>query len=1178
MPIHPAEIPSPQEQAAVSAAAGGGQDRPPQTKRRRRWRLRLLAGGLISAGIAAGAILLLPTALSTDAGTAWLMRRLSADLPGRVTARDLSLSWFAGQHARGLELWDPDGRAVGELAELELPERGLWELGRDWLTNAGPDLGAVRVDGGRLHLRQDAAGQMNLDRALGTQWFADSPSETTETDATIASTLAPAWASASAWSGSAPRRVNPSTGKSAVTQRRYEVVHVSETPAPAPADEPVLPPGLTLQLLAKDVVVTWRRGGEAEQAEQAEQTDDAEDFGETIEPAAAASTTRDNNPPANPPAGEAVGPEAAGDESVRVQIPRVTLTARGPRRLGLTLEAGVTRTSGTPATVDRGEVRLTAAIEDLFDARGRWSLPQSRYEVEGRVDQLPVSAVDRLWGRGELWRPVIGPTLNASWSVRGPVQDLAAEVIADSRRLRVRQALRLGPSGMEAGTTASEGVTLEITPASWSAMLGASRAVGHTAADPSPAVTLHEPFRMRASVRELRAPAADLAAGGVGLDLSATSYRLVLEPVEQDRIAVSLPGRPTLALTPRLTLTSKRADREAQLSLVCGLAAGDEREELRAGLHASFGNAGPDSPAGVRLTGGIARLPVGLLDWIGQQGDRLAATLGDSLAVGVEAVADGGGGYGLTVDFGHGNPTPADADRSDPPGVVNASVENSNQPGPSAGPAAGPRLERLTGRMTGGYRDGVVTLRTDERLGLWVVPEAFAQWMRPVAEVAAMGESVGLSLPEAAQVTADVDLSVALRESAGLRFDPDRTRLRATVQLPETTLVDTWYDRRFGLRDGQIRVDAGDLRQPVEVRVQLSTVGGAGESLAADTSSGPGGGGEAGAERGAERGGSLRGDVRLTGLMLDDGYVQLERGRVTAEVQLDRLPTVIFDTLTRQRGYAVAAFGEKLDAAVRLDGWSLAEGGAVSFELQSENQSLASFSGRDTGGRFVPDRPMTFYFNQTPALAGKIMRWVNPVLLPAVRSATVPFTLTIDDDGFRLPTRGFSFADLDADVQVQMGTVRIDPTIAPVNRIVQPLQRFNVLKEQLSYEARVSPIALRLRDGVLSYDTLRFRIDDVDLSFGGTVSLVDQAVDMRLHLGGREVERDPLLRTLAAGGIAIGGTVSEPRVNLDSLLDGLRQERLPETVGGILGGLLRRELEKRPDSTPPADPPADPAK
>ena len=1109
------------------------------------WRIVATAGLVLIT-----AVLLLPTLLSTPVGTAWALSQVNRRIPGRVSAESMTLAWWGGQKLEGLTLTGDDSETVATLETLQLPERGLVSLGWDRLTGSGPDLGPVRVEGGQVTLRRDAVGRMNLDRALGTRWFGGPGDGQEEAEPVV-----------SVAEGGVIRRVSFAEASNA-------------------ADEAAMPPGLSVQLVVRELEVAWRRGG----------------------------------------ASTAGGGEIARFDGERVVawVPEATLTVHGPTRLGLTLEADVTRHRGgvAEAVTDRGTVEVAAHVERLFDEAGRWTLPRSRYEVDGRIEDLPVSAIDRLVGEADRWSSVLGPTLNAAWSVRGPVDELSARVVADSSRLRIRQTLRLGRDGVrgvsvptgaagESFTAAgaddvsitgdgaaaeSEGLTLEITPASWAALLSAKRGFGSSAeasgvasGKPAPegaGVRLLEPFRLRATVQELRAPAASegLGAddsgvagvggmgpvGGVGLDLSATSYRLVLEPVGEDRVVVDWAGRPTLALTPRFVLSSDRADREAELGLVCGLTAGAERQELRAGVRVEMGGAvgGAALPGGaegftstaamgdggVRVVGGVSRLPVGLLDWAGEQGDRLVATLGESLAVGVEALADGEGGYGLTVDFGHGE-------------------AGQDVPGQSSAVGTEPRMgPRLTGRMTGGYRDGAVTLRTDDRLGLWVSPEAFAQWMRPVAEVASLGESVGLSLPEAAELSADVDLSVAWRESSGLRFDPDRTRLRAAVRLPDTTLVDEWYDRRFALREGQVTIEADDLRQPIRMRARLMTRGSGGSGSAS------GEGGRVGAG-GADEGGELAAEVRLSGAMLDDGYVQLERGRVTAEVRLDRLPTVIFDTLTRQRGYAVAAFGEKLDASVDVSDWSYAGGGAVAFELQSQNGSLASFSGRDEAGRFVPDRPMTFYFNQTPALAGKIMRWVNPVLLPAVRSATVPFTLTIDDDSFRLPTRGFSFADLDADVQVQMGTVRIDPSIAPVNRIVAPLQRLNVLKEQLSYEARVSPIALRLRDGVLSYDTLRFRIDDVDLSFGGTVSLVDQVVDMRLNLGGREIERDPLLQTLAAGGIAIGGTVSDPKVNLETLLGGLRKERLPETVGGILGGLLKRELEKQQEQAEPESPP-----
>ena len=1084
--------PTQEERAAVRAAAAGES---PPAKRRRWWRRRGVILSLAGVAVLVLAVFvgLIPPLLSTSSGTSWLMARLSDRLPGRVDAGELSLSWLAGQQAERLELWDPEGGSVATMEEVELSERGLAQLLWNQLTGRDADLGSLRVEGGRVTLRRDASGRVNLDRALGTQWF----DRVAEGD-------------------------TPPSGKVTAQQgsaENFEVLSVAQTSPPQERQEreargseaPVLPESLHLQLVVRDVVVAW---------------EEAPPPAETRAPA---------------------GPQPrATHEHIIVDVPAATFSAAGPSRLGVTFEAEVSRYTISPASeaehpVDRGQVQLTAVIDDLFNVAGRWSAADSSFAVEGEVHTLPLSAIDRFTGRSDYWTTIIGPTLDARLSMDGPVHDLAAQLSVDSRRLHVNQALQLGPAGVAAAPESR--MTLELTPSSWDALT--CGAAGQLLAS----------TRLQAAVQQLDAPA---NAAGTGLDLAATTYRAVLEPVDDQPLRLKLPDRPTLSVVPHFTISSSRADAHVTLDTLIQLAVGSEQEALVAGLRVDFAASAPSlsgnsasSSDGIVITGRIDRLPVGLLDWAGRQGDRLVTTLGQSMALDVLAVADGDDSYGLTVDFGRGSTAPGDL-HVQRGATVGETSHSSNS-------AAAP----LTGRLTGGYRDGAVTLSTDERLSLTLSPPAFGQWMRPVAEVADMGESVGVSLPAPATVTADLDLSVALRDSPGLRFDPTRTRLTAAVQLPETVLVDEWYHRRFALRDGSIRIDASDLREPILLAVALRTGDVAGQASTTDSPIAQRLPDDASGAVVADPEGRLEAQARLTGLMLDDGYVQLQRGRISATIELMRLPTVIFDTLTRQRGYAVAAFGEKLDATVQLDEWNFAEGGGLRFEFQSENQSLASFSGRDVGGMFVPDRPMTFYFNQTPALAGKIMRWVNPVLLPAVRSATVPFTLTIDDDNFRFPTRDFSLTGLNADVQVQMGTVRIDPSIDPVHRIVTPLQKLNVIQPQLSYDARVSPIALRLRDGVLSYDTLRFRIDDVDLSFGGTVSLVDQVVDMQLHLGGRAIERDPLIRTLLAGGIDIGGTVQKPEVDLNAMLAELKQQRIPEAVGGLLGDLLQRELQKQ---------------
>ncbi len=277
---------------------------------------------------------------------------------------------------------------------------------------------------------------------------------------------------------------------------------------------------------------------------------------------------------------------------------------------------------GSRREADRGRVRLTAAVEDLFDAAGRWSVGSSSYEIQGVVEALPMSAVDRLAGWGERegaregvdrWSALVGPTLDASWAMNGPVDELAAWVAVSSARLNGRQSLRIGPGGLESGgdwpgngdrpgQPEASALTLSVTPASWSAVLGPE------------AGELRGPFRLRAAVQSLVVPARTAgtgetatrggeeerspepvesresqAGGGGGVDWSRTRYEVVLEPVGGDGVEVKWPGRPALRMTPRFVLSSEAADAWVELRMLAGLGVGAEEEELRAGLRVEFG-------------------------------------------------------------------------------------------------------------------------------------------------------------------------------------------------------------------------------------------------------------------------------------------------------------------------------------------------------------------------------------------------------------------------------------------------------------------------------------------------------------------------------------------------------------------------------------------------------------
>lgn len=788
---------------------------------------------------------------------------------------------------------------------------------------------------------------------------------------------------------------------------------------------------------------------------------------------------------------------------VRVTVPEATVTADGPTKLGFTLDAEVARGD------DRGEAKLVGTANQLFDADGRLTLATAEFDIEGVVSHVPLAALDRLIARGSSQssgvprlQTVIGPTLDAEVTVKGPIAAIDAIVTVSSENLNIHQGLVAGKERVAA--TDESRSTLRLTPDSWRELSGSS------------APRLVEPFTLFAEVNALDAPLQ-----GQTLDWSATSYALYCRLNVGDSIVLEVEDRGRVVTTPTVVISSDRADHSVAVWLDGDIDAYGRTGYLETEWRIQRGSSGWNESA---LWGFVHQLPMPVLDALFNQGERLTATFGTTVEMLVTATADGRGGYALGANFNHKN---------------GASV-----PMP------------LAGTMAGRYEpDGAVSLKTDERLRLTLTPDAFAQWMRPVAAAAEMGESVGLSLPESADVLADLDLRFALVPGAGLRFDPERTSVVAKIDLPDTKLYDEWYHRGFPLRHGKIQIDAPDLRQPITAEVSFETD--APPESSSESNSGKG---------------KLNADVRLTGAMLDDGYIQLERGKVSGEVELDRVPTVVFDALSRQRGYAVAAFGESLSATINLDDWNFAEGGSAKGELESANGSLLSFSGVDRDGYFEIDRPVTFFLNQTPELSSKILRFLNPILLPAVVSATVPMTVTIDDDGFRLPTRDFDVALIDADIQVQMGTVKIVPTVAPVDKILPQLQTLGVIERASIYEAKVSPIALAIREGVFGYEDLSFKIDDVTLGFGGTISLVDRSLDLGMSLGGKAIEGDPLIKRLVGEGIKVRGTVQEPEVNLASVLNAFSKERLPQTLGGILEGVLQKELKRgEPDPVTPND-------
>ncbi|MEM7626266.1 MAG: hypothetical protein AAF333_11780 [Planctomycetota bacterium] len=781
-----------------------------------------------------------------------------------------------------------------------------------------------------------------------------------------------------------------------------------------------------------------------------------------------------------------------GIDDVSLVIPEATLTADGPGQLGVTLDATVTQNG------DAGQAKMVGTIENLFDAQGKLTLAKAEFDVEGKIVDLPLAALDRLTAGERRLQTFIGPTLDAQVSLQWETADRAALLTVTSEKLNARQGLTVIDDRLVA--TEESSATLLVTPESWVFLAG------------DDAAALAEPFRLGLSLYDLNAPR-----DGQALDFASTTLGVALELLETDAIVLDVADRGRVRIDNALAdLTSPAADRRYVFAFTAEVDAfGEAAGKVVAGADLRRGDSGWEAAeADVQMRS----LPVPVVEaWL-KQGRRLSATFGDSLMLTGKARADGAGGYTLRADF------------------VKASADD-DSPG-------------LTGTLTGDYSaDGTVSLKSAEGIALTLTPAALEQWLQPVAEAAEVGPSVGLSLPEPSTVTMDLDVQVALRGGADTGFDPRRSRAEIELTLPDTQFEDEWYHRRFPLRNGRIALDAKDLSGPMTATMSFETDA----AEAGDTA------------------GRLAADLRINGLWDDAGVLQAERAVVNADVSLQRLPTSVFDALSRQRGYAVAAFGQRLTAKLTAEDLSLAAGGPVTFDVSSESGTVGSLPGRLTPeGVLILESPSTFSLNVTPDL-GRLLRFANPVVLPAVASARVPITLTIDNDEFRLPLSDFNWDGFNADVSVLMGEVTIRPNVSPLDKILPSLESFSLISQDKSSLANVSPVTLNIRQGKIGYERMLITIDEVELDFSGTIDLATQTVDMDMALGGTAFAKSRGLEKLEGTIVPIGGSVTKPAVQIDAFISNVATSLLgvppsnggSRDLGGLLGDFLRNEAQRQ---------------
>ena len=283
----------------------------------------------------------------------------------------------------------------------------------------------------------------------------------------------------------------------------------------------------------------------------------------------------------------------------------------------------------------------------------------------------------------------------------------------------------------------------------------------------------------------------------------------------------------------------------------------------------------------------------------------------------------------------------------------------------------------------------------------------------------------------------------------------------------------------------------------------------------------------------------------------------------TGTVTAVDLPLAALDGWIGADGYLTAALGDVAGFVVTLDDWSPDAGGAISLRADTAAGTGGSLKLVDDGTTLHLAEPATFSLVQTPALSDKITRLVNPVLMPAVVAASQPLMITLDPAAFSIGSRGFDWSMINMKLRLDVGTVAVLPSQEPFAGLASQLQNLGVLEKASLYDLAVQPIELSISKGVFRYLPQNYKLDDVTLTFDGLLSMTDRVLDVRLVPGGREIDRDPLIKSLAAGGVHISGTLDNPKIELGSLTEALSKDKIGDTLLGVFGGLLQKELDKK---------------
>lgn len=468
--------------------------------------------------------------------------------------------------------------------------------------------------------------------------------------------------------------------------------------------------------------------------------------------------------------------------------------------------------------------------------------------------------------------------------------------------------------------------------------------------------------------------------------------------------------------------------------------------------------------------------------------------------------------------------------------------------------------DQISGSVDGAWAGQTLSGATaeDEAIAAVLSPEAFAWLMGMVTrDMDRPWMTVDEPMPVFVTVRrASVTPQRGRVGEEGAFWDASQTVIEAEIELTPAAVYDPRRDHTYELRSGTVTItpqgEPGQFDINADLELWVPPNAGAAGVMATMRME------VSGFDVADSRGGIPRDMARLREVYGADGVVSLEN-----------MPSSLLDGLVNGEGGLAAALGpivQNMDLQLDIEG---GQARGATMQLNWDTDADAPIDNAHASMRPVEmdideDGVMTVADGQdielelrvTEDLGDHWLGQLHPVLFDA-KSADRPVRVVIDGGSFRYPLGDLTMAGANIDAMVDLGSVQFGED-SLLGQIVD-------WTGHDGERAVFDPARVTIRDGLISYSELALSVGNVQLSFDGSIDLVEQTVsDMAIRVPAESLMRvfpelDGVIETEDELLIPMTGPIRQPSVATEAfraevvrLLSRRPRERVEREAGQLI--------------------------